>query len=60
MPMDKRRKKRIQILKDRLKKCRLQLAGAQQQPDEPDEVQKICEGIDAIRTELKLLEEKSR
>jgi hypothetical protein len=58
--MDKRNQKRVQLLKDRLQQRRRQLAGARQQPDEPDELQKICEDIDAIQTELKLLEKPLR
>jgi hypothetical protein len=58
--MDKRNQKRVQVLKDRLQKRRQQLAGARQQPDEPEELQKICEDIDAIQTELKLLEKNGR
>ncbi len=58
--MNKRDRKRIQLLKDRLQKRRLQLAGAQQQPDEPDEVRQIRADIEAIQSELKLLTEETR
>lgn len=55
--MDKKIKKRIQVLKDRLQKRRLQLAGALSQPDEPDEVKKVQRDIEKIEKELEHLKE---
>lgn len=56
--MDKRTKKRIQILKDRLKQRRLQLTGAERQPDDPGELERIRADIEAIQSELEQLEKK--
>lgn len=39
--MDKKAKKKIDILNQRIQKLRLQLAGAKEQDDEPGEVQRI-------------------
>lgn len=55
--MDKKIKKRMQQLKDRLQNRRQQLAAAKRQPDEPDEVEKLQNEVVAIEAELKQLKE---
>ena len=39
--MDKKAKKKIQTLNQRIQKLRQQLAGARQQADEPDEIRAL-------------------
>lgn len=53
--MDNRDKKRLEVIKQRLQKLRLQLAGAKQQQDEPDEVKKIETEIATLEAEAKKL-----
>ena len=53
--MDKKTRKRIQILKDRLQNRRQRLIGARQQPDEPDELEQVQREIMAIQEELRQL-----
>lgn len=56
--MDKKAKKRIDLLRQRLQKLRQQLAGARNQPDEPGEAQRLEKEITAAEAELaKLIEE---
>lgn len=50
--MDKKAKKRIDLLQTRLQKLRQQLHGAKQQMDDPDEVKRIEKEIAAANTEL--------
>ncbi|MCE9545004.1 MAG: hypothetical protein K8T25_05720 [Planctomycetia bacterium] len=50
--MDKKARKRIDLLNERLKKLRLQLAGAKAQPDEPGEPERIAKEIAAAEAEL--------
>ena len=51
-PMDKKAKKRIDLLHQRLTKLRQQLAGARQQPDDPGEPQRLEKEIAAAEAEL--------
>ena len=53
--MDNRDKKRIEVIKQRVVKLRQQLAGAKQQPDEPDEIEKLQKEIAALEAEAKKL-----
>ena len=55
--MDKKAKKRIEVLQPKLQKLRLQLAGAKKQMDDPEEVRKLEAEIAAIESELKGLKE---
>ena len=55
--MDKKAKKRIDVLQPKLQKLRMQLAGAKKQMDDPEEVRKLSEEIAAIERELKQLRE---
>jgi len=50
--MDKKAKKRIKVLNDKLQNRQQQLAGAKQQPDEPDELERVQREIEAIKEEL--------
>ncbi len=52
MSMDKKAKKRVDLLQQRLQKLRQQLAGARKQPDEPDEVKRLETEIAATSREL--------
>ena len=49
--MDKRDKKRIDVINQRLQKLRLQLAGAKQQADDPGEAQRIETEIAQLEAE---------
>ncbi len=53
--MDKKAKKRLEILRRRLQKLRLQLVGAKQQQDEPDEVERIEVEISTLEAEAEQL-----
>lgn len=55
--MDKKAKKRIEVLKQRLPKLRQQLAGAKQQPDEPDDITRLEKEIADVEAELAKLRE---
>lgn len=52
MSMDKKAKKRVDLLQQRLQKLRQQLAGARKQPDEPDEIKRLETEIAATSREL--------
>jgi type II secretory pathway component PulM len=53
--MDKKAKKRIEVLQPKLQKLRMQLAGAKKQMDDIQEVRKLESEIAAIEAELKHL-----
>lgn len=53
--MDKRDKKRIEVINQRVLKLRQQLAGARQQEDEPGEAKKIETEIATLEAEAKKL-----
>ena len=53
--MDGKAKKKIQVLRQRIQKLQLQLTGAKQQTDEPDEVQRLQSEIDAVQAEIEKL-----
>ncbi|HEV2968342.1 MAG TPA: hypothetical protein VGY55_00030 [Pirellulales bacterium] len=55
--MDKKAKKRIDLLQQKLQKLRQQLAGAKKQLDEPEEVKRLEAEIAAAESELKSLKE---
>lgn len=54
--MDKKIRKRIDALKQRLQQRRQQLASAKSQPDEPGEDERLEREIAAIETELEQLQ----
>ena len=49
--MDKKAKKKLDVLHQKLTKLRQQLAGARQQDDEPGEVERLEEQIKTIEAE---------
>jgi len=53
--MDKKAKKKIDVLRKRLTKLRQQLAGATQQMDDPAEVQRLKDDIAAAESEIEQL-----
>lgn len=55
--MDKKAKKRIDLLHGRLQKLRQQLAGAKKQMDEPEEAERLEQEIAAAEAELHKLKE---
>jgi DNA-binding FrmR family transcriptional regulator len=55
--VDKKAKKRIQVLNERLQNLRGQLAGARKQMDEPSEVAALEKQIAAAEAELDRLRE---
>jgi hypothetical protein len=50
--MDKKAKKRIDILQPKLQQLRQQLAGAKKQLDDPDEVKRLEGELKAVEAEL--------
>ncbi len=50
--MDKKSKKRIEVLRQRLQKLQQQLSGAKQQPDEPGEAERLEKEIADIKAEV--------
>ncbi len=52
MALDKKSKKRLEVLRQRLQKLQLQLAGAKQQEDEPGEVARIEKEIEEVHAEV--------
>ncbi len=50
--MDKKAKKRIDLLNTRLQKLRLQIAGAKKQMDEPGEVARLEKELAEVTAEL--------
>jgi peptidoglycan hydrolase CwlO-like protein len=55
--MDKKAKKRIDLLQQKLQKLRQQLAGAKKQPDEPEEIKRLESEIAAAENELRKLKD---
>ena len=50
--MDKKAKKRIGVLNQRVQKLRQQLSGAKKQPDEPEEIPRLEREIDDAVAEI--------
>ncbi|HVA50333.1 MAG TPA: hypothetical protein VNH11_28520 [Pirellulales bacterium] len=55
--MDKKAKKRIDLLNQRLQKLRMQLAGARKQMDDPEDVKKLEREIEQVTAELEKLKQ---
>ncbi len=55
--MDKKSKKRIEVLNKRLRKLQMMLAGAKQQMDDPEEVSRLEAEIAKDSAELTKLKE---
>ena len=53
--MDKKAKKKIEVLRQRIQKLQPQLAGAKSQMDDPDEVQRLEDQIATARAEVEEL-----
>ena len=53
--MDKKSKKRIDVLRSNLQRLRQQLAGAQKQSDDLEESKMLIKQIDSIESELQSL-----
>ena len=53
--MDKKAKKRIDVVQQKLQKLRLQLAGAKKQPDDPGDIKRLEAEIAAAEVELQKL-----
>jgi predicted nucleic acid-binding Zn-ribbon protein len=56
--MDKKTKKRLEILRQKVEKNQKLLAAAKQQTDEPDEIQKIEQQIVDLKSEITELKSK--
>ncbi|MBI3466861.1 MAG: hypothetical protein HY000_27930 [Planctomycetes bacterium] len=55
--MDKKAKKRIDLLQQKLQKLRLQLSGAKKQPDDPGEIVRLEREVSEAEAELQRLKE---
>lgn len=55
--MDKKNKKRIDLLNQRLQKLRMQLAGARKQMDEPEDVVHLEREIAQVSAEVEKLKQ---
>ena len=55
--MDKKAKKRVQVLRQKLAKLQQQLTGAKQQMDDPEEVPRIEKSIADVQAEMAKLKE---
>lgn len=55
--MDKKDKKRLDVINQRLQKLRLQLSGAKKQNDEPGEVVRLEKEIGELEAEAKKIRE---
>jgi cob(I)alamin adenosyltransferase len=55
--MDKKSKKRIDLLNQRLQKLRQQLAGARKQMDDPEDVRRLERDIEEVTSELEKLKQ---
>lgn len=55
--MDKKAKKRIEVIRKKITQLQQLLAAAKQQPDDPEEPQKIQSEIDKLSEELHSLKE---
>lgn len=55
--MDKKDKKRLDVIHQRLQKLRQQLSGARRQDDEPGEVQRLEKEIATLEAEAKNIRE---
>jgi archaellum component FlaC len=55
--MDKKAKKRIDLLHQRLQKLRQQLAGARKQLDDPEDVRRLEREVEQVTSELEKLKQ---
>ncbi len=52
MALDRKSKKRLEVLRHRLQKLQQQLTGAKQQEDEPGEAARFEKEIEEVRAEM--------
>jgi archaellum component FlaC len=55
MTIDKKAKKRLEVIRHKLQTLRRQLAGAKQQNDEPGEVERLEKEVAALESEAERL-----
>lgn len=55
--MDKKAKKRVEVLRQKVLKLQQQLAGAKKQPDDPADIPRLEKEIAAAQAELEKLRE---
>lgn len=55
--MDKKAKKKLDVIRERLQKLRMQLSGAKKQADDPDEAKRLAEEIATLEREAEKLKE---
>ena len=55
--MDKKAKKRIDLLNQRLQKLRQQLSGARKQMDDPEDVRRLEREVEQVALELEKLKQ---
>ncbi len=55
--MDRKAKKKVEVLRKKVSQLQQQLVGAKQQPDDPDEPARIQAEIDKAHAEMKKLKE---
>lgn len=55
--MDKKAKKRIEVINKKLQSLRPRLAGSKEQADDADELKELADEIDALEAEAKKLRE---
>jgi hypothetical protein len=55
--MDKKQKKRMEVLQQKIAKLQQLLAGAKKQPDDPAEIPRLEQELAAAHTELHKLKE---
>ena len=53
--MDKKAKKRVEVLRKKISQLQQQLVGAKQQPDDPEEPARIQAEIDKAKEEMQKL-----
>ena len=52
LSMDKKAKKRVEVLRKKVATLQQQLAGAKQQPDDPEEPARLQAEIDKVKAEI--------
>lgn len=52
MALDKKTKKRLQVLRQKIEKAQKVLAACKLQPDEPDEIEKAEKEIEKLKAEV--------
>ena len=57
MAIDKKSKKKLEVIRQKLQKLRLQLSGAKQQDDEPGEVERLEQEIKDLEAQAEALKD---